>query len=142
MKEWFEMKYEEFQGPVEELVLLKLREIEEKENIILIFDELDSSFHPQWQQKIIRSLTEFLRKGYPNKEFQLILTTHSPVLLSDIPERNVLFLRKDSVETNHEQTFAANIASLYYDSFFMDKGSIGETARGSIIHFMYEVLEL
>ena len=27
------MKYEEFQGPVEELVLLKLREIEEKENI-------------------------------------------------------------------------------------------------------------
>ena len=27
------MNYEEFQGPVEELVLLKLREIEEKENI-------------------------------------------------------------------------------------------------------------
>ena len=117
-------------------------QVEEKENIILIFDELDSSFHPQWQQKIIRSLTEFLRKGYPNKEFQLILTTHSPVLLSDILERNVLFLRKDSVETNHEQTFAANIASLYYDSFFMDKGSIGETARGSINHFMDAVLEL
>lgn len=117
-------------------------QVEEKENIILIFDELDSSFHPQWQQKIIRSLTEFLRKGYPNKEFQLILTTHSPVLLSDIPETNVLFLRKDSVETDHEQTFAANIANLYYDSFFMDKGSIGETARGSIIHFMDAVLEL
>lgn len=27
------MKYEEFEGPVEELVLLKIREIEEKEHI-------------------------------------------------------------------------------------------------------------
>ena len=30
------MKYEEFQGPVEELVLLKLREIEEKEKARII----------------------------------------------------------------------------------------------------------
>lgn len=115
----------------------------EKEKVILIFDELDSSFHPQWQQKIIHSLMQFLRESYPRKEFQMILTTHSPVLLSDIPKENVIFMRKEnSVETEHAQTFAANIASLYYDSFFMDKGSVGEVARGSIVHLMETFSEL
>lgn len=115
----------------------------EKERIILIFDELDSSFHPQWQQKIISSLTRFLRVSYPQKEFQVILTTHSPVLLSDIPRENVIFMRKENiVEAEHAQTFAANIASLYYDSFFMEKGSIGEVARRSIVHLMEAISEL
>ncbi len=116
---------------------------QEKNSIILIFDELDSSFHPQWQQKIIDLLTRFLRISYPQKEFQVILTTHSPVLLSDIPRGNVVFMRKEnSVEAEHAQTFAANIASLYYDSFFMEKGSIGEVARKSIVHLMKTISEL
>ena len=115
----------------------------EKERVILIFDELDSSFHPQWQQKIMDSLTRFLRVNYPQKEFQVILTTHSPVLLSDIPRENVIFMGKENiVEAEHAQTFAANIASLYYDSFFMERGSIGEVARRSIVHLMEAISEL
>lgn len=115
----------------------------EKEKVILIFDELDSSFHPQWQQRIIDSLTSFLRVSYPQKEFQVILTTHSPVLLSDIPRGNVIFMRKENTgEAEHSQTFAANIASLYYDSFFMEKGSIGEVARRSIVNLMESISEL
>lgn len=116
---------------------------QKKKNVILIFDELDSSFHPQWQQKIIDSLTGFLRVSYPQNEFQVILTTHSPVLLSDIPRGNVVFMRKENVvEAEHAQTFAANIASLYYDSFFMEKGSIGEVARRSIVNLMKAISEL
>lgn len=114
-----------------------------KDNIILIFDELDSSFHPQWQQQIINSLTRFLQISYPQKEFQLILTTHSPVLLSDIPRENVIFIRKENtVQVEHTQTFAANIASLYYDSFFMENGSIGEVARRSVGHLLEAIFEL
>lgn len=117
--------------------------IEPKEKMILLFDELDSSFHPHWQQEIIHYLTEFLRNVYPQKEFQIILTTHSPILLSDIPRENVIFMRKYGImETNHGQTFAANIASLYYDSFFMKKGSIGEVARKSIGNLMDTISEL
>jgi len=106
---------------------------EPKQKILLIFDELDSSFHPQWQQEIMMQLTSYLRSVYPETEFQILITTHSPVLLSDIPRENVIFLKKDKgLEKEHEQTFAANIASLYYDSFFMDKGSIGKIAKVSI----------
>lgn len=106
---------------------------EGKEKILILLDELDSSFHPQWQQEIIKELTTFLRTVYPKKQFQIILTTHSPVLLSDIPRENVLFMKRhDSSEKEHAQTFAANIASLYYDSFFMDNGSIGTVAKNTI----------
>lgn len=106
---------------------------EPKRKIILMFDELDSSFHPQWQQEIMMRLSNFLCSFYPQTEFQIFLTTHSPVLLSDIPRENVLFMKKDeAVVQEYGQTFAANIASLYYDSFFMKKGSIGEIAKHTI----------
>lgn len=109
----------------------------DKDNIIILLDELDSSFHPQWQQEIIKELTCFLRNVYPYKTFQIILTTHSPVLLSDIPKDNVIFMKKNNAfGKEHTQTFAANIASLYYDSFFMDKGSIGKVAKDTIVNLL------
>ena len=114
-----------------------------KEKILLLFDELDSSFHPQWQQKIMKAFTTFLRDKFPRTEFQVLLTTHSPVLLSDIPRENVVFLRKEqSQQSLHEQTFAANIASLYYDSFFMEQGSIGEVAQESMVNLLDSIAEL
>ena len=33
MREWFEMKYEEFKGAVRDLILVKIKEIEEKEHV-------------------------------------------------------------------------------------------------------------
>jgi hypothetical protein len=105
-------------------------------NIVFILDELDCNYHPKWQQLIMSSLTDFIRKMYPEIFFQIIITTHSPVLLSDIPKSNTIFMKAkdfdDNKEINHEQTFATNIATLYYDSFFMENGSIGELSRKSI----------
>lgn len=107
------------------------------EAIILLLDELDSSFHPRWQQKIISYLTTFLGEVYSEKKFQIIITTHSPVVLSDVPKDNVIFMEKSgSVKRGHEQTFAANISSLYYDSFFMETGSIGDISRNCIINLL------
>lgn len=103
-----------------------------RKEIMILFDEIDSSFHPSWQQKILNEIVNFLKLLYPEVKFQIILTTHSPVLLSDIPRQNVIFFKTESIEEEHEQTFAANIANLYYDSFFMKKGSIGNLAHKCI----------
>lgn len=99
--------------------------------IMILLDEIDSTFHPSWQQIIINELANFLKLLYPEVKFQIILSTHSPVLLSDIPLQKVIFLT-DQVIKEHNQTFAANIASLYYDSFLMKKGSIGSLAHRCI----------
>lgn len=118
--------------------------------MILLLDELDSSFHPQWQQRIIRSLANLCKEKNKDKDedkkpeltFQIFITTHSPVVLSDMPKENVVFMKENGcTTTEHEQTFAANISSLYYDSFFMEKGSIGEASRNCIINLIEAIEE-
>ncbi|WP_455923655.1 AAA family ATPase [Pseudomonas putida] len=49
------------------------------EGIVLI-DEIDMHLHPTWQREIIRNLTT----TFPNCQF--ILTSHSPLVISDYPD--------------------------------------------------------
>ena len=49
---------------------------------VILIDEVDLHLHPQWQRRLIQQLTE----TFPNCQF--ILTTHSPLVISDT--KNVL----------------------------------------------------
>jgi len=112
------------------------------ENIIFFFDEIDIGLHPEWQKKIFKYIIDILLQ-FPKKKFHLILSSHSPFLLSDIPKENILFI-KGELELEHKQTFGANIHTLLSDSFFMKDGLIGEFAKGKIneiIDFHKEVEE-
>ncbi len=114
------------------------------ESYLLMIDEIDNLYHPIWQQKIMYWITHFLNFAFSRHTFQVILTTHSPVLLSDIPKSRVIFMPKEATllhngAMNHSETFAANIATLYYDSFFMRAGSIGEIAK-ELVDLLYEIL--
>jgi len=53
--------------------------------ILLVLDEPDIYLHPNWQKQFINILISFLEKNYKEIDFHLIFTTHSPFLLSDIP---------------------------------------------------------
>lgn len=110
-------------------------------NFTLFLDEPDLYLHPEWQRKLILLLIEVIPSIFENHEIDIVLTTHSPILLSDIPNDRVIYLKKinediisDSsniiadLSTNHKETFAANIHSIFYDSFFLNNGSIGEFA--------------
>lgn len=109
-------------------------EISEKEkNIWLLLDEPDNTFHPEWSRKLIRKIGEDCKKKY-NKNFQLWVSTHSPILLSDMPAASVTYLRtvrdenrkiKENVRLN---TFGQNIYVLFNDAFFLQDGIIGEFA--------------
>jgi len=59
---------------------------------IVLIDEVDMHLHPQWQ----RSLIEQLTTTFPNCQF--VLTTHSPLVISD--SKNVLtyLIREDEVK--------------------------------------------
>ena len=103
-----------------------------------LFDEIELSFHPAWQKKIIYNLAHLSKKLVPNMEQHCIFTTHSPFLLSDIPKQNIIFLDKDENGNckvvnglkEKKQTFGANIHTLLSDSFFMEDGLMGEFAKG------------
>lgn len=60
---------------------------------ILLIDEVELHLHPQWQQSVIPAL----RRAFPNT--QLILTTHSPQVLTTIASRCIRILREDRVDS-------------------------------------------
>lgn len=104
-------------------------------NILLILDEIDAFLHPKWQQDIVTHITRWINESdyFDNKKIQLVLATHSPIILSDIPKDNIIRLKKETgVVTGEECTFGANIGKLFYDSFFLQEGSIGRFARHEI----------
>lgn len=54
---------------------------------ILIIDEMDLHLHPEWQQRIV----EMLRAAFPR--VQLILSTHSPQVLSTVYAKQIRVVR-------------------------------------------------
>lgn len=97
------------------------------QSIIITIDEGELYLHPNWQKEFVSRLIENLPKIFADYKLQIILTTHSPFVLSDLPKENVVFLKnkegKCEVQNGLEsvkQTFGANIHTLLSDSFFMD----------------------
>lgn len=104
------------------------------DSVILIMDEPDLTFHPEWQRQLIQILTAFLPLEFGHCEIndlQVILTTHSPLLLGDIPANNVIYLGEN--ESNGvRNTFGQNIHTILKDSFFLANGTLGAFAADKI----------
>lgn len=102
----------------------------------LMLDEVEICFHPEYQRTLVYRLIELLRQFRLNYRFSIniILTTHSPFILSDIPKSNVLYLEngKSVGETIYKDTFGANVNDILHQSFFLKKGFMGEFARDKI----------
>ena len=104
-------------------------------NILLIIDEIDAYLHPKWQQNILTHIVRWINESeeFNNKKVQIVLASHSPIILSDIPNDRVIYLRSLCRVTKQETlTFGANINQLFYDSFFMEEGSIGGFSKYKI----------
>lgn len=120
------------------------------ESVILFFDEADLTYHPEWQRRFVSILTAFLQKIYPKeccREIQVVLSTHSPLLLGDMPSHNVVYLKKDKTTgitqadgSGSIGTFGQNIHLILRDSFFLQKGTIGEFA-GKKIQYVVDGFE-
>ncbi|MBQ2348042.1 MAG: AAA family ATPase, partial [Clostridia bacterium] len=107
------------------------QQIRECQSLIIFMDEADLTYHPEWQRQLIKILTAFLPLEFGDcglNSIQLILTTHSPLLLGDIPPNNVIYLKEN---TNNINTFGQNIHTILKDSFFLKNG-IGAFAADKI----------
>ncbi len=113
-------------------------ELEKKDNIIILIDEGDLYFHPQWQKDWIYYFIQLVNIIF-DADIQLVLTTHSPFILSDIPATNVTFMSKDDnkgfVELGSHRTFAGNIVELFTNSFFLQDGLVGKFAKHKVNTF-------
>ena len=94
---------------------------ESSEDIIMLVDELESGMHLEWSRRLIQilidNLSEILEDEGKGRKIQLIFTTHSPYMLSDIKPGNVIMIEKNQ-ETGYSEgkvlqnTFAKNIQEI------------------------------
>jgi energy-coupling factor transporter ATP-binding protein EcfA2 len=93
----------------------------------LVIDEVEICFHPEYQRTFLKNLLRLLDRLEFNsgeRYINILLTTHSPFLLSDIPESHILYMTQDE-ELPTGKTFGANIYDLLNQQFFMSN-TIGE----------------
>ena len=109
-------------------------------SVNLILDEVELCFHPEYQRLFLDNLIRTIQRLKLNTHcsFNIIIATHSPFVLSDIPMCNILHLKNGSVQSNEmfKNPFGANINDILYQSFFLEKGFIGEFARTKILKVM------
>lgn len=128
-------------------------------SIILLLDEPDDTLHPEWKRNLVSELCKYFNSlgGFTAPNIQIIITSHSPFILSDLPSGNVIRLDKYSsenaekytdreyeegqcvlVKDKNEKYLAANIHELFNDKFFM-KSTIGEYARKTLDRVIKEI---
>lgn len=90
---------------------------------------------------ILKTIPYFFESLEVKPKLQIIITTHDPLTLSDLPINNVVFLYKDEgfcrIMSNDDQnkiqkTFGANITDLLAHSFFVEDGLIGDFSKSKI----------
>jgi len=104
-------------------------------NAIVLIDEVESALHPQWQKNFLFYILNFINKLKLNDFFkQIIIATHSPFILSDMPKENIIFMKdgKNVSDGVDIETFGGNIHTLLTHGFFMEDGLMGEYAKEKI----------
>ena len=94
----------------------------------IILDEIELYYHPEYQRQHIHFLLHSLNKADISNIFgiNVIFITHSPFILTDIVNKNILFLDKD--KNSDIETFGANMFDIFQDGFFVEN-SIGSFAE-------------
>lgn len=108
-------------------------------NINIVLDEMEICYHPDYQRQFVKRFIDLLKATGLNRTmyFNILLTTHSPFVLSDMLSTQILYLRNGEPVTGDERDrmvmpFAANVNDIIKQSFFMEDGFVGEFAKEKI----------
>jgi len=99
-------------------------------NTLLLIDEHEHGLHPEWQRRYLQELITLLNKDdFTSERYQVILSTHSPFLVSDLPGTHVNKIGSDVEDVT--PTLAANLLELLLSPLFLEN-STGEFSRTKI----------
>ena len=73
--------YSGFHQGAGETTIAEFLRVDVPEYSLVLIDEIETSLHPRAQRRLIRDLAELCK----DKQIQIILTTHSPYILEELP---------------------------------------------------------
>ncbi|WP_267428412.1 ATP-binding protein [Methylobacterium sp. GC_Met_2] len=81
-------RYSGFHQGVGEIAVAELLAPDYPKYGVVLIDEVETSLHPRAQRRLIRDLCRIAR----DKELQIVLTTHSPYVLGELPPEGRIYL--------------------------------------------------
>ncbi|WP_343614050.1 hypothetical protein [Flavobacterium sp.] len=114
-------------------------------DVNIILDEVELYYHPEMQRRVVSELiSSFEKIKHKNLKgiqgINVTILTHSPFILSDIPNQNVLSLTDETSQpllSESTKTFGGNIHEILMEQFFMDS-TMGEHS----INVIQQLLDL
>lgn len=95
---------------------------------LILIDEVELHLHPEWQRNFIKQLNEFFTYSNQSKKFQFVIASHSPFIVTDIYDENIIYLGENNPDT---KTFGGNIFDIFKDDFYV-RNTIGSFSEGII----------
>lgn len=112
----------------------------DNDNIILLLDEIDAYYHPEYQINLMHDLLEIVQKVLGEYNVQIIITSNTPLELSDFPSENVTYIEQGKVftEQNTVETFGNNVCNLLKNSFYVNStmGAFAKEKIDKVIKFL------
>ena len=106
-------------------------------NCLFLLDEPETHFNPEWRSRFITSLKNCLTTR-SHAQPEILITTHSPFLISDSQREQVLVFskKKGKVKVNRPEynTFGASINKITMETFQQRK-TIGGQAQQAVADF-------
>ena len=114
------------------------RRIVKNTGAILLFDEGDLCYHPEWQREFVGDIIGLV-KACAREDMQIVFTTNSPFMMSDMLREDIVALTRDKKDIDEDVlTFGQNIHTLLAHRFFLDStiGSVSESVIGWLISLL------
>ena len=103
-----EVRYSEFHMSSGERTILRMsKDISHLEDALILIDEVDTGLHPYTQQQLMLELQRIALR----RRLQIIVASHSPVILDSVPPEGRKFLDRD------ERTTEVRLMPAYRDIF-------------------------
>ena len=118
-------------------------------NTLLLLDEPETHFNPEWRSKFIQILERSLKNGGDNNLTKdILLTSHSAYIISDCPADKVIIFRRESnnkvyakkAEELGYKTYGTSINILTSD-IFQETSTIGKYSLKRIDEYRKELEE-
>ncbi len=117
---------------------------------LLFLDEAETALHPSLQRDLVWNVVWFFESFFADAKVHVVFGSHTPLLLSDVPVRNVCFLDEGLVSAHGArcrmplppgETFGANVIDLYSESFALKSGTMGRFSERKLNSLLTRLAE-
>lgn len=107
---------------------------EEEKNLLYLYDEPDVFLHPKWQQKFVDNVRRSI-----DHTSMVIITSHSPNIVSDLNNQNLHLLRNGKVVTKALKYYGKTVESILEDYFGLESTRSNDVSK--IIESLWEMIQ-